>query len=88
MGKVLTVLNIIPENQDVNLNSVCEKIKSSLPDNIKYHDSKIEPFAFGVNTLKISFLLDDSEGGMDILEKLIKNIDGVGEISVEHLTLI
>ncbi|WEU39683.1 MAG: elongation factor 1-beta [Candidatus Odinarchaeum yellowstonii] len=88
MGKVLTVLNIIPQDQDVNLNRLCEKIKSSLPKNIKYHDSKIEPLAFGVNTLKISFILDDSEGGMNILEDLIKNIEGVGEISVEHLTLI
>ncbi len=88
MGKVLAVLNIIPQDQEIDLNNICDKIKHSLPDNIKYHDSKIEPFAFGVNTLKISFILDDSEGGMDILEELIKNIDGVGEISVEHLTLI
>ncbi|MEM2109835.1 MAG: elongation factor 1-beta [Candidatus Odinarchaeota archaeon] len=88
MGKVLAVLNIIPQDPNVNLTVVSERIKSKLPSNIKYRDSKIEPLAFGLDTLKIGFILDDSEGGTDQLEELIKNIDGVGEVTVEHLTLI
>ena len=88
MGTVLAVLKILPEDVDVELEKVKNKIVSNLPEKYKYHDSKIEPFAFGLNQLKISFTMEDSEGGTEPLEQFIKSIKGVGEVNVEHVSLI
>lgn len=88
MGKVLAVLKIIPEDTNANLNGIADEIKKNLPEKIRYHDSKIEPFAYGLDILRISFIMDDNEGGTDNLESMIKGLEGVGEVEVEHLTLI
>ncbi|MHA1410029.1 MAG: elongation factor 1-beta [Candidatus Odinarchaeia archaeon] len=88
MGTVLALLKILPEGTEVDLEKVKQEIIDSLPSKFKYHDSKIEPFAFGINQLKMSFTMEDSEGGTEALEDFIKKINGVNEVEVEHVSLI
>ncbi|MHA1835705.1 MAG: elongation factor 1-beta, partial [Candidatus Odinarchaeia archaeon] len=79
---------ILPADSEVQLESIRNKIIEELPEKYKYHDSKIEPFAFGLNQLKMSFLMEDSEGGTEALEEFIKSVKGVGEVEVEHISLV
>jgi elongation factor 1-beta len=88
MGTVLAVLKILPENPEVDLERIKTKIMESLPERYKYHDSKIEPFVFGINQLKMSFTMEDSLGGTELLENFIKKIDGINMVEVEHISLI
>ncbi|MHA1754002.1 MAG: elongation factor 1-beta [Candidatus Odinarchaeia archaeon] len=88
MGTVLAVLKILPADSEVHLEYIRNKIFEELPEKFKYHDSKIEPFAFGLNQLKMSFLMEDSEGGTEALEEFIKSVKGVGEVEVEHISLV
>ena len=88
MGKVLAVIKVLPENPDINLEEIKEETLKNLPSNVEFKDYKIEPFAFGINVLRMGFLLDDAEGGTTAVEDVIKNIKGVGEVEVEHVTLI
>jgi len=39
-----------------------------------------EPIAFGLNALKIMFVMDESKGSTEALEENIKKIDGVNSV--------
>lgn len=82
MGNVAIKLKIMPESSDTNL----EKIKEEISKKMEIKDSKIEPIAFGLSTLKILIIAPDE--GIEKIENEIKNIEGVSEVEVESTTLI
>lgn len=88
MGKVLTVIKILPENVEIDLKRLLEDIKKNLPENAEFKDSKEEPIAFGLKALRIAVVVPDAEGGTDMLEETIKNVKGVGQVEIEHATRI
>lgn len=44
--------------------------------------TEIEPIAFGLNALKVTFIWPEEKGGTDTLEKTIKGIKGVMSVNV------
>ena len=82
MGMVALELKIMPESPEVDL----EKIKAEISKEIKIQDSKIEPIAFGLKSLKILVVVPDKETG-DI-EGKIREIKGVSEVETESVTLV
>jgi elongation factor 1-beta len=72
----------MPETPDVDL----EKIKAEISKRIKIQDSKIEPIAFGLKSLKILVIVPDKETG-DI-ENKIKEVRGVSDVETESITLV
>jgi len=82
MGMVALELKIMPESPEVDL----EKIKAEISKKIKIQDSKIEPIAFGLKSLKILVVVPDKETG-DI-EGKIREIKGVSEVETESVTLV
>lgn len=83
MGNVAISLKIMPTSPDIDL----EKIKNEISKTLKIQDSKIEPVAFGLNTLKILIITPD-KGGTEEIENKIKSIKGVAEVHVDSVTLI
>ncbi|MHA1238683.1 MAG: elongation factor 1-beta [Candidatus Odinarchaeia archaeon] len=88
MGKVLAVIKIMPEDVEVDLEKLKEEIIKRVPSNVEFRDYKIEPFAFGIKVLRMGFTMADAEGGTSALEEAIRGTEGVGEVEVEHVTLI
>jgi len=82
MGMVALELKIMPESPEVDL----EKIKVEISKKIKIQDSKIEPIAFGLKSLKILVVVPDKETG-DI-EGKIREIKGVSEVETGSVTLL
>ena len=82
MGNVAVALKIMPETSETDL----EKIRSEISKKIKIQDSKIEPIAFGLKSLKILVVVPDKETG-DI-EGKIREIKGVSEVETGSATLI
>ncbi|MFX1485688.1 MAG: elongation factor 1-beta [Promethearchaeota archaeon] len=88
MGKVLAVISVLPSGTDVNLEQLEKNIRDNTPEGVMLKESRKEPFAFGISALKLSFLLSDTAGGTDNVEKAIKSLDGVGEVKVEYISLV
>ncbi len=44
-----------------------------------------EEVGFGIKALKVSILMNDSEGGMDEFEEKVAQIEGVSQIEVEEV---
>jgi len=82
MARVLLTLRVFPLDVNVNIKNVKEKIREKLP----VIESSEEPIAFGLTCLKLSLLIEDKEGEMEKMEKMIKEIEGVGEIEIIEMT--
>tara|TARA_Y100000310_G_scaffold340574_1_gene436883 strand:+ start:184 stop:462 length:279 start_codon:yes stop_codon:yes gene_type:complete len=84
MAKVIVEFKIMPENVNVDL----ETVKSTAVDKIKAFnadvlgDITVEPVAFGIKAVKIRFAYDENKGTTDDLEKEISNSDGIQSVEV------
>ncbi len=88
MGKVYMKLRVMPEDVDVDLEKVYEKIKEIAPENVEIRDYKIQPIAFGLKALLVVAVMpDEGEIGDKLIEN-IKQIEGVESVEVDAVELI
>ena len=82
MAQVLVTLKVMPKEAGIDLDKLEGKIKSlTKPDRIVR-----EPIAFGLVALRVSKLVEDSEGQVDAIENKLRAVDDVGEIEVVEVT--
>jgi translation elongation factor EF-1beta len=68
--------------------SQMDRVKKDLETVAKVYKSWEEDIGFGIKVLKVNFLLNDSEGGMDKLEEKIRQVKNVSEVEVETVTRV
>lgn len=83
MADVVVTLKIMPESPDINL----EFLQKSAEKAIKGFGGEVgkvekEPVAFGLNALKVFFVMDEAKGATDPLEQKIEAIVGVNSVEV------
>jgi len=88
LGDVLVIMRILPESDDVDVDVLAKEIERMLPERIVLRQYKKEAFAYGLDSLVMGFTMPDEEGYADLLEKRIKDIEGVGELTIETITRI
>ena len=84
MANSIITIKIMPENPEINLGDLEVKVKQAIVNYAGEGETKteIEPVAFGLKALKIIFVVDESRGGTDNLEKEISEIEGVNSVEV------
>ena len=84
MARVIVSLKIMPQNTEVDLAELESKAKKAVVEFCNSQEFKIsiEPIAFGLNALNIIFVMEESKGSTEELEKKISQIEGVESIEV------
>lgn len=84
MGTAIVTLKIMPETPEVDLTSVETQTKEKIKAFAGEGETKteIEPIAFGLKALKIIFIMDESLGGTEPIEKEVASIEGVMSVEV------
>jgi elongation factor 1-beta len=86
MASVIVTLRIMPKGPDVNLDKIydaaCEHVRDFVDQKHKEGEirKEIEPIGFGLNALKLLFVMDESLGTTDKLEDKIKTIPDVESV--------
>ncbi len=88
MGKVYMKLRVMPEDVDVDLEKIYEKIKEIAPEKVEIRDYKIQPIAFGLKALLVMAVMPDEGGVGDELIEKIQSIEGVESVEVEATELV
>jgi len=83
MGNVAITLKIMPDSPERDL----DKIREEISKKVKIQDYNTEDIAFGLKALRILIIKPDT-GGTEDIEKQIKEIEGVGGVEVESVTLV
>ncbi|AFZ71152.1 translation elongation factor aEF-1 beta [Caldisphaera lagunensis DSM 15908] len=87
MARVAVLLKVMPNSLDIKLNDLKNEIMKSLPEGYKIIDSKEEPVAFGLKALILLVSMpENTEGGTEEIESLIRNVDGVEDVEVETVS--
>jgi len=81
LARVVVSLKIFPADVDVNLETLKEKIRGSLPGYASIYEFEEEPIAFGLVALIVHIVLPENQaGGLDEIERIIRNIGDVSDI--------
>ena len=84
MAQVVITLKIMPESPEIDLSKIETEAKKKITDFSQSEEMKTEqePVAFGLKSLKITFVSDESKGSTDALEQDISSISGVNSVEV------
>lgn len=84
MANIVVTLKIMPDSPTVDISYLQQQAVKKIKDFTQRQDFKveIEPIAFGLKALKIFFVMDESKGGTELLEKDISQIAGINSVQV------
>jgi elongation factor 1-beta len=81
MAKVAVIMKVFPNDVSIQPSQLLEKIKEVLPEDFEIKGHGEEPIAFGLKALKVIIAIpEETEGGTEKLEELIKSVDIVEEV--------
>ena len=63
-----------------------EQVRKEITDKLKPKGSQLEDVAFGIKTIKVLFIHDDSTGS-SVIEEQLKKIPGVNEVEIVEESL-
>ena len=84
MASVVVTMRIMPNGIGIDLSSLESKAKKEIVGfcNSKEIKTEIVPVAFGLKSLNILFVMDESKGSTEKLEHKISQIEGVESVEV------
>lgn len=81
MGRLVAVFRLMPEDADVDLEKIKERVRSATPPEAVLQGWQVKPVAFGLKALDVTITMEDDEGGStDQLEAAYSGIEGVGSV--------
>ncbi|MEB3851568.1 MAG: elongation factor 1-beta [Desulfurococcales archaeon] len=84
MAQVAVIMRVLPSSVDIDLEELKGKIAEKLPEGYEIKSSGVEPIAFGLKALKLVVAMpEETEGGTEALESLIKELPEVDEVEIE-----
>jgi len=84
MARVVVSLRIMPQSPEVNLSDLETKAKREIVDfcNSEEFRTEIQPVAFGLKSLTILFVMEESIGSTEKLEQKIAELENVESVEV------
>lgn len=84
MANAIVTIKIMPESPEVNLEELKEQIKQKITDFAGEGEMReeLEPIAFGLKALKITFVMDENKGSPEPVEKEIEKLEEVNSVEV------
>jgi elongation factor 1-beta len=82
MANVLVTIKVLPESPEVSFSWLSEQVEPKIASVGKILKTERQPIAFGLNALLITFLMDESKGSTETLEKEISGLQGVSNVDV------
>jgi len=84
VANAIATIKIMPESPDVDMDKLQETVNEKVKSFTGSSDTKteIEPIAFGLKALKVTFVMDEKLGSPDNLEEDITALEGVNSFEV------
>ena len=89
MANAIITVRIMPESPDVDLEHVKKLAEQKIDHFVggqKQKQFEIKPVAFGLKSLDIHFMMDESKGSPDSVAEDIATIEGVQNAEITNVT--
>jgi len=85
MGKVAAKIKVMPQDPEVDLDALQERLEGSLPEGAKIQGFERDDVAFGLVALLPTVIVPDDAGGTEAVEDAFTGVEGVESVSVESV---
>ena len=87
MGSAVVTVKIMPDNPEVDLNKIEEESKKIILEIVGEGDMNVsqEPVAFGLMSLNIIFVMDETLGSPDVVSEKISELEGVNSAEISDV---
>jgi len=84
MANAVITIRIMPESPEVDLTKVEEEAKRAITEFAGEGETKttVEPVAFGLKSISIIFVMDESKGSPDPVAEKIQALEGVNSAEI------
>jgi len=77
MGEFVALIDVIPEDTDINFEEFVDKLKNVLPNTCIIETYDIMPVAFGLKKARVRVRYPEEWGGTDKLEEFFGQVNGI-----------
>jgi len=77
MKEFIALIDVIPEDTDVDFEKLVSKLKKVLPDTCLIEMYEVMPVAFGLKKARVRVRYPEEWGGTDRIEELFGQVEGL-----------
>jgi elongation factor 1-beta len=85
MGDVAAKMKVMPQDPEVDLDDLKERLEAALPEGAEIRGFDQDDVAFGLVALLPTVIVPDDAGGTEAVEDAFAAVDGVESVSVEEV---
>ena len=82
MANVVITMKLMPESPETDLEALAVKAEEVISTVGEVGKKEFEPVAFGLKAVLLTFVMDESKGSTDDIEKTISDFDEVASAEV------
>ncbi len=82
MGKVAVLFRLMPRGLETDLAAVARALPASLPNGVTVRGSQVKDVAFGLRSLLVSVVMDDTGGVLESTEHALAKLPDVESVEV------
>jgi translation elongation factor aEF-1 beta len=80
MARIVGSYKILPEDPEIDLKELKDKIEKALPEDVKITATGEHPIAFGLVALLLDINYAEQDGLQDQIEGIMEKIEGISEV--------
>jgi elongation factor 1-beta len=85
MGKVAARIKVMPQDADMDLDALEDRLDAALPEGAKINRVDREDVAFGLVALMPTVIVPDDTGGTEAVEEAFAEVEGVESVEVDEV---
>jgi elongation factor 1-beta len=82
MGQVAVLFRLMPHGVETDLQEVAKQARSALPAGVTIRGMQVKEIAYGLKSLLISIVMDDTGGILDATEHALAKVPHVESVEV------
>jgi elongation factor 1-beta len=82
MGRVAVLFRLMPQGVDTDLKEVAKQVQTALPAGVTIRGMQVKDIAYGLKSLLISVIMEDTGGILDSTEHALAKVPQVESVEV------
>jgi elongation factor 1-beta len=82
MGQVAVLFRLMPQGVDTDMQQLGAGVRASMPKGVTIRGMQVKDIAFGLRSLLVSVVMDDTGGVLDSTEQALAKVPHVESVEV------